>query len=250
MYFINKIVYWLSPLRAIKVFAGQLVRFKPLLPRFSFSLTLLWLIWGMGLIAIWLWGPLLTWGEAKPLGSQSNRIVATLLLLLLGLGVVSFYLYQQVRRTLPGQQATENLPYQASVDHQERFLSEWLRHYSQRTHHKNAMYSRPWYMMMGESISGKSALIRQSEQVVPLHFQRELTREMRDGKELKTLDLVLTQSAVLIDPPGEFFQQAEQVEDQVLHRGARLLQHLQDWLITNRPRQPLSGVILTINVQD
>ncbi len=42
MYFINKIVRWLSPLRAVKVFAGKLLRLKPLLPRFFivFDVTL------------------------------------------------------------------------------------------------------------------------------------------------------------------------------------------------------------------
>ncbi|HIC2039079.1 type VI secretion system membrane subunit TssM [Enterobacter soli] len=250
MYFINKIARWLSPLRAMKAFAGKLLQLKPLLPRFSLSLTLLWLIWGMALLAIWLWGPLWTWGEIKPLGSAGNRIVATLLLLLLGLSAVSWYLYKQVQRALPGQQAAENLPYQASIDHQARFLDEWLQHYSQRSHLKNAMYSRPWYMMIGESISGKSTLIRKSDQVIPLNFQSELKREMSDGKALKSLGLFLTQSAVLIDPPGEFFQQDEHDKDKEHHRGRRLLQHLLDWLITHRPRQPLNGVVLTINIQE
>lgn len=250
MYFINKIASWLSPLRAMKAFAGKLLQLKPLLPRFSLSLTLLWLIWGMALLAIWLWGPLWTWGEIKPLGSAGNRIVATLLLLLLGLSAVSWYLYKQVQRALPGQQAAENLPYQASIDHQARFLDEWLQHYSQRSHLKNAMYSRPWYMMIGESISGKSTLIRKSDQVIPLNFQSELKREMSDGKALKSLGLFLTQSAVLIDPPGEFFQQDEHDKDKEHHRGRRLLQHLLDWLITHRPRQPLNGVVLTINIQE
>lgn len=250
MYFINKIARWLSPLRAMKAFAGKLLQLKPLLPRFSLSLTLLWLIWGMALLAIWLWGPLWTWGEIKPLGSAGNRIVATLLLLLLGLSAVSWYLYKQVQRALPGQQAAENLPYQASIDHQARFLDEWLQHYSQRSHLKNAMYSRPWYMMIGESISGKSTLIRKSDQVIPLNFQSELKREISDGKALKSLGLFLTQSAVLIDPPGEFFQQDEHDKDKEHHRGRRLLQHLLDWLITHRPRQPLNGVVLTINIQE
>lgn len=250
MYFINRIARWLSPLRTMKAFAGKLLQLKPLLPRFSLSLTLLWLIWGMGLLAIWLWGPLWTWGEIKPLGSAGNRIVATLLLLLLGLSAVSWYLYKQVQRALPGQQAAENLPYQASIDHQARFLDEWLQHYSQRSHLKNAMYSRPWYMMIGESISGKSTLIRKSDQVIPLNFQSELKREMSDGKALKSLGLFLTQSAVLIDPPGEFFQQDEHDKDKEHHRGRRLLQHLLDWLITHRPRQPLNGVVLTINIQE
>ena len=250
MYFINKIARWLSPLRAMKAFAGKLLQLKPLLPRFSLSLTLLWLIWGMALLAIWLWGPLWTWGEIKPLGSAGNRIVATLLLLLLGLSAVSWYLYKQVQRALPGQQAAENLPYQASIDHQARFLDEWLQHYSQRSHLKNAMYSRPWYMMIGESISGKSTLIRKSDQVIPLNFQSELKREMSDGKALKSLGLFLTQSAVLIDPPGEFFQQDEHDKDKEHHRGRRLLQHLLDWLLTHRPRQPLNGVVLTINIQE
>lgn len=250
MFFINKIAYWLSPLRAVKTFTGKLGRLKPLLPRFSFSLTLLWLIWGMGLLAIWLWGPLWTWGEVKPLGSAGNRIVATLLLLLLGLSAVSWYLYKQVKHALPGQQATENLPYQASVDYQARVLDDWLQHYFQRSNRKNAMYSRPWYMMMGESISGKSALIRTSDQVLPLNYQSEMKREMHNGKELKTLALSLTQSAVLLDPPGEFFQQDEDDADNGHHRGGRLLHHLLDWLITHRPRQPLNGVVLTINVQE
>jgi hypothetical protein len=36
---------------------------------------------------------------------------------------------------------------------------------------------------------------------------------MSDGKALKSLGLFLTQSAVLIDPPGEFFQQDEHDKD-------------------------------------
>ena len=171
MNIINKITYWLSPLRTAKSFFLQLLLLKPLLPRFSVSLVLLWLVWGLGLIAIWTWGPHWVWGEHQPLALQSNRVVATLLLLLIGLSVVSFYLYQQAKKALPGQAPVEKKPYQASVDYQEQYLNEWMQHYSQRSHHKNANYNRPWYMLLGDSISGKSAIIRQSDQVIPLDYE-------------------------------------------------------------------------------
>ncbi len=250
MQLINKVLAWLSPLRTMRSLFTKLARFKPLLPRFSFSLTLLWVVWGLGFIAIWLWGPRWSWGEIKPLGTQSNQIVATLLLLLFGLGVVSAYLYQQVRKTLPGQEALENNPYQASVEHQERYLNEWMHHYRKRSNRKNATYNHPWYLMMGEGLSGKSTLIRQSEQVIPLEFPNASVREIRDGIELEVLKLSLTQAAVIIDPPGEFFQHGTEGGEQDVRRGERLYQNLLDWLVKYRARQPLSGVVLAINIQE
>ncbi len=249
MNIINKITYWLSPLRTVKSLFLQLLRLKPLLPRFSVSLVLLWLVWGLGLIAIWTWGPRWVWGESQPLASQSNRVVATLLLLLIGLSVVSFYLYQQVKKTLPGQASVEKKPYQASVDYQEEYLNEWMQHYLQRSHRKNASYNCPWYMLLGDSVSGKSALIRQSDQIIPLDYASEYIRELHEGIELKTLKLALTNSAVIIDPPGEFFQSRNDAVEKGASRGERLHQHLLDWLIQHRPRQPLNGVVLTLNVQ-
>lgn len=143
----------LTPIRYIR----NLTRFRlPFsLPRLSFSLAVLWILWIIGLFSIWWWGPLWHIGDLAPLSTPSRRVVATLLMLLLALSVVSIYLYTQVAKSVVGAVQDKNEPYKNSLEQQKEYLNGWLAHYQQRSHRRNAMYERPWYIVLGQSLSGR-----------------------------------------------------------------------------------------------
>lgn len=243
----------LTPIRYIR----NLTRFRlPFsLPRLSFSLAVLWILWIIGLFSIWWWGPLWHIGDLAPLSTPSRRVVATLLMLLLALSVVSIYLYTQVAKSVVGAVQDKNEPYKNSLEQQKEYLNGWLAHYQQRSHRRNAMYERPWYIVLGQSLSGKTSLIQKSNQIIPIGIADKQYVANKDRSAFKMLQLWLTQQAVIIDPPGEFFsptdEETEKDESEAdISRGRALHLHLQDWLMEVRQRQPLNGVILTVNIQE
>jgi len=239
----------LTPVRYFR----NLLRFRiPFsLPRPTFSLTILWVLWIIGLFSIWWWGPRWHIGDISPLSTPSRQVVATLGMLLLALVVIIVYLYSQISTTAAIQQQDESEPYKNSMEQQSGYLQTWLAQYQQRSHRRNAMYARPWYIVMGESLSGKTSLIQKSNQIIPIGTADTPTIANKEGSGAKTLQLWLTQQAVIIDPPGEFFgQNSSDEKSNEITRGHALRLNLQDWLMKVRQRQPLNGAILTINIQE
>ncbi|MEO1082668.1 MAG: type VI secretion system protein, partial [Acidobacteriota bacterium] len=96
---------------------------------------------------------------------------------------------------------------------------------------RSSLEKAPWFLMIGESASGKSTLLAQSG----------LPHPFGGGAGQSPLDLWLFSDTVVLDPKGEL----------ILRRDGRsndeegwqcLLRHLRE----ARPRRPLDGIILTI----
>lgn len=119
-----------------------------------------------------------------------------------------------------------------------------------KTPGRDYQYAVPWYLLLGEQGSGKSAVADALSGA-----QTEWVQSPGEGNEPRWL---LLEQAVLVDVPGETFLSKEPVEPAAhgilpsfLDR--RAARHDSPWrgflqLIAGyRPRQPLNGVVLTVS---
>ncbi|BAU58576.2 IcmF-related protein [Halorhodospira halochloris] len=104
---------------------------------------------------------------------------------------------------------------------------------------KKGLDKLPWYLVIGETSSGKSQFLRNSGLNFP-HGEPRTTIE-RDTESASWCDWWLSESAAFIDTSGRLIDGEDS-------RGewATLLQQLKQW----RPRKPLNGVLVVVSVGD
>ena len=104
---------------------------------------------------------------------------------------------------------------------------------------KEAVYSLPWYLVIGTKGSGKSSLVISSD----LDFQNlpsQRRSEMKTVRPTRQIDWRVTSDAVFIDTAGRF--QSDAAAD--------------DWagvietIKKKRPKRPLDGLVLTVNLEE
>nr|WP_314488904.1 type VI secretion protein IcmF/TssM N-terminal domain-containing protein [uncultured Pseudomonas sp.] len=95
----------------------------------------------------------------------------------------------------------------------------------------SALYALPWFLMLGESGSGKSTLLTRSGLATPL---RSVSRS-DVVLPTDTLDWWFFERAVVIDLAGRMLN------------GGVAWKRLLYWLLRSRRREPLNGVVMTID---
>ncbi|MCQ2966213.1 MAG: type VI secretion system protein [Alphaproteobacteria bacterium] len=103
--------------------------------------------------------------------------------------------------------------------------------------HNHTLYDQPWYMILGEPQSGKSSLLRNSEQELVVSAEDEKTPE-----EIKSLPLRLWMGAkaVVCDINGRTFF------DRWLNGSSAEWAYITRLINKKHHKKPLDGVILTI----
>ncbi|WP_387696187.1 type VI secretion protein IcmF/TssM N-terminal domain-containing protein, partial [Photorhabdus sp. RM157S] len=106
------------------------------------------------------------------------------------------------------------------------------------------LYQRPWYLMLGNTGSGKTSLIQEGYKLTDIALP-----DSPKGEEAHPLHLRcwLGEKAVIIDPDGFLIDQISPSDTGKPQLPARLWQSLLTWLTENRQRQPLNGIILTVD---
>ncbi|ANE76705.1 type VI secretion system membrane subunit TssM [Dickeya solani] len=219
------------------------------LPKLKPSWLLLGVVvWVVALVLAWWLGPRLTLGDMRPLQSVWGRVVFTLVWLWLGFAYSAWHVWrrvQQLRAERREQQIIEQDPLQVYVDSQQTFLDRWLQAFQTQLG-KKALYAMPWYLAIGLSGSGKSSLIHRANTANKLN--PKLDAELRDVAGGQQVNSWVGESAVIWDPSGQLLAQPEIGAEPSAGRHARLWQHLLQWLSLNRRRQPLNGLVLTIDL--
>ncbi len=108
---------------------------------------------------------------------------------------------------------------------------------------KDALYALPWYMFIGAPGSGKTTALLNAG----LHFvfEHDGAKPVKGVGGTRNCDWWFTREAVLIDTAGRFaLQESDRAVDAAAW--AKFLAMLRQ----ARPRRPINGVILTVNVQD
>jgi len=216
--------------------------------RWQPSWTGLWiLLWALLLLLVWWLGPLLTLGESKPLQPIWARVVFTLFWLWLILGLLSWREWRSRQRHQVQQHEQAMLeqdPVKPALLSQSTFLDRWLQLLQAQLGAKGP-YSLPWYLMLGLPGSGKSSLLQRSNQ--PNRLNPKLEPGLRDLAAQQCLDCWLGEEAVVLDPDGQLLL-PEQELPPAERKHERLWWQLLGWLSQQRRRQPLNGLILTVDL--
>ncbi|CDG17738.1 type VI secretion system membrane subunit TssM [Xenorhabdus doucetiae] len=236
-----------------------------------FSLMTSRLTWSfLGITAfsfvIWFFGPIISVGNSVPFASMTTRIIIIIILFVIWLLtqlIPRFYqswinqkLTKQLNITKDENQ--ENQQNEHSITLAERFSDAaklLKRAYFSGLYNKNKpswinffnrqyIYQLPWYLVIGAPHSGKTTALANSGLHFPLsdYFGQSALYSMQ-GRD--SCNWWFTHRAVLLDTTGRYTTQ-DSVHQQDADEWKNLI-----WLLKKyRIRQPLNGVIITINVED
>jgi type VI secretion system protein ImpL len=227
--------------------------------------TLMALLLVLLLIALWLVGPLVSIGEARPLDTERSRWIATGALA--GFFVLVFAWKAWRARSgnnavvdqlmaRPGDAKQAESPDMAAVRQRfeeamqtlrkSRFGAEgagWFGTLKARLGGRY-LYELPWYVIIGAPGSGKTTALRNSGLRFPL-AARHGEHAVRGVGGTRNCDWWFTDQAILIDTAGRFTtQDSDHESDAASWSGFLAL------LRKSRPRQPLNGVLVTVSVSD
>jgi type VI secretion system protein ImpL len=204
---------------------------------------------------IWWVGPLIAFADHRPLDGTGARLaaigaVAAVIVLFTVLGIV--------KRRRAARAMVEGLQPGPSTSDKEleqlgKRFSEALamledsarksgkRSFLQRGSH---LYDLPWYIFIGAPGSGKTTALLNAGLTFPLAGKMGQGAVKGVGGT-RNCDWWFTDQAVLIDTAGRYtLQQSDEKVDAVAWNGFLGL------LKKSRPRRPVNGVMLTVNVQD
>lgn len=231
--------------RVPRLFSGLASMLRPAMPRFKISAAwLLALVWVALLVWIWWKGPAWQFYDEPWLKPLSHRWLATAVWVLLTLAWLTVRVIkrlQQLERQQKQQREEEKDPLSLELNAQQRYLDRWLLRLQRHLDSRRYLWQLPWYMVIGPAGSGKTALLREG-------FPSDIiyTPEAVRGTEQR---LYITphvgKQAVIFDASGAL---CGEPDADTLHR--RLWGHWLEWLVQKRARQPLNGLILTLDLPD
>ncbi|MDE1475190.1 type VI secretion protein IcmF/TssM N-terminal domain-containing protein, partial [Xenorhabdus bovienii] len=237
----------LSSLAPLKSALPALSKFKSL-PRLKATMALaLALIPCLLLIAVWVWGPEWKLRNDTPLDSLAARWLATaliILMVLLWIGIKAWRRLRQLEKLNLDVELKGVDPVRVDIEHQARYLDHWKAQLQRHLDSYNYLYQRPWYMMVGSQQSGKTTLIKEGYKLSDIAAPEYLRQ---DGDIALRLRCWLGEKAVIIDPDGGLIDQPVPVNSDKPQINSRLWESLLNWLTENRQRQPLNGIILTVD---
>ncbi|KQP35427.1 hypothetical protein ASF44_18965 [Pseudorhodoferax sp. Leaf274] len=204
---------------------------------------------------VWWVGPLATFKGHTPLGSEGAR------LLVIGLIVLAFaavWLWRWLKRRRANAAMLAGIKGGASsADREAQVLDQRfaealnvLQDSARKTGRRGLfnrgqyLYELPWYVFIGAPGSGKTTALLNAGLTFPLAGKMGQASVKGVGGT-RNCDWWFTDDAVLIDTAGRYtLQQSEQKTD------ASAWESFLALLRKSRPRRPINGVMLTVNVQD
>ncbi|WP_088280713.1 type VI secretion system membrane subunit TssM [Ideonella sp. A 288] len=218
------------------------------------------------LAVLWIVGPLVSIGEARPLDTDRSRWIATGVLLLVVALVVGWRMWaaragnskvvDQLMAAPKGDVAASESADMAAVRQRfeealgtlrkarfgaagEGLLGQWKARFGGRY-----LYELPWYVIIGAPGSGKTTALRNSGLRFPL-ADRNGEAAVKGVGGTRNCDWWFTDQAVLVDTAGRFTtQDSDQQTDSASWAGFLAL------LKKARPRQPLNGILVTVSLSD
>ncbi|NDJ57428.1 type VI secretion system membrane subunit TssM [Enterobacteriaceae bacterium 4M9] len=225
---------------------------KPALPKFRASASLLLaLAWCAAVFWVWWWGPDWDMGQQKPLSTPLSRWLLTAVLVLIALGWLALRMLrrlQQLERLQKLARTEVKDPVSADINAQRRYLTHWLLQLERHLHHRRFLYQLPWYLVIGSSGSGKTTLLRQGPKLAPLYVPEKASGEQQN--ERLHVHCQAGEQAVLLDVDGVLTWQPYAPDAGKPELFARLWLDLLQWLSEIRTRQPLNGVVLTVDIEE
>ncbi|BBV06678.1 hypothetical protein BML2537_01720 [Providencia stuartii] len=224
-----------------KLFFGDKPKIK------SFLLLCLALLPAILIIWIWWWGPDFNYKGSYPLKELSARWLATIIILLIIVSWIGIATWKRVKRLeslkLDVELAVVD-PVRHDIEFQNRYLDYWKSQFVRHLNgHTQSVYLRPWYFVLGADESGKHTLLKNSLNTLDIAPTENVVSDQKLPLHIQCL---LADNAVLFVPDGKLLTQpvSEGDKPQLYHR---LWNELLHWLSKNRSRQPMNGIVLTVD---
>jgi type VI secretion system protein ImpL len=204
---------------------------------------------------VWWVGPLLSWNGNHPLDGVGERLMVLAVLLLIFAAVYGIRFWRRRRtnkRLIAGLAAGPSNVEREAKALQDRFsqamkvLGDSARQSGRSSWLKRGqyLYELPWYMFIGLPGSGKTTALLNAGLTFPLAGKMGQA-SVRGVGGTRNCEWWFTDEAVLIDTAGRYTSQDSdaQVDGAAWDTFLALLRK-------SRPRQPLNGVLLTVNIED
>jgi type VI secretion system protein ImpL len=195
---------------------------------------------------VWLGGPLVYIGEAQPFDGVFTRLLIILLIFAVVAGTIAWRVIARRRAAAKIEQAmTEPAPEESDAPVLKQKMEDALATLK-RTGKSSAraLYDLPWYLIIGPPGAGKTTALVNSGLKFPLAGDTTAKAVQGIGGT-RYCDWWFTDQAVLIDTAGRYTTQ-----DSDAKADRRSWLAFLDLLRTNRPRQPINGVIVAISIAD
>lgn len=221
---------------------------RPAMPRFKVSVAWLAAIaWIILLVWIWWKGPAWSLYEQRWLEPLASRWLATAVWGLITLSWITWRVMkrlQQLEKQQKQQRKEEQDPVSVELHQQERYLDRWLLRLHRHLDTRRFLWHLPWYMVIGAKESGKTSLLREG-------FPSDVIYAPLNAKGATEYQVRITprvgKQAVIFDVDGSLIGPGKE-SNELLYR--RLREHWLGWLVKKRTRQPLNGLILTLDLPD
>lgn len=204
--------------------------------------------WLLCLALIWWWGPRLEIAQYRPLASWSGRLVCSVLWLCMALAWLSWRLYRDRRSLLLDTHQQQELvtdPQSRMLGRQAEFLDRWLQVVKARLGVR-ASSALPWYLLLGQEGSGKRSLILRANTANKLDPM--LDASLREYASEQQVVCWLGDRAIMLAPRGALLAHTSLHEQASEVQSDALWHHLLAWLTAQKRRQPLAGLVVTIDL--
>jgi type VI secretion system protein ImpL len=204
----------------------------------------------VGCALIFFVGPLIAIAGKTVLAALDTRILV--MVLMLACWLVALLVAQPIRRSrrrrmLNAEQLKTELENDEQIDDELHLLKERLnkaisvvKHSSFYGKRRASRYELPWYLLMGDQGSGKTALLENASVDFPLNKTDE--RMTRDIGHTKYCEWYFANQAVMIDASGRYMLQEENSV------AAKVWPQFLQMLYQKRRRRPLNGIVFTLDV--
>lgn len=199
-------------------------------------------------LLVWFGAPFVAIGEIRPFDSVWVRLP---IVALLALGALAWIALIVVRRRRATAALTEALEQQQEATGDGAALSAAMRDALatlRRARGKEGgdyLYDLPWYVIIGPPGAGKTTALVNSGLKFPLARGGAVPAAIAGVGGTRYCDWWFAEDAVLIDTAGRY---TTQDTDSRAEKASWLA--FLDLLKTNRPRQPINGVLVAISVED
>ena len=195
---------------------------------------------------VWFAGPIISVGDVEPFESVWVRLIIIIVLWLIVLAVIAWRIVKRRRANAKLEQAlTEPVADETDAP----ILAEKMRDAIATLKNSsksgaNTLYDLPWYLIIGPPGAGKTTALINSGLKFPL-ANDSTARAVQGVGGTRYCDWWFTDEAVLIDTAGRY---TTQDSDAKVDRKSWLA--FLDMLRSNRPRQPINGVLVAISIED
>ena len=218
--------------------------FRPLLSRLKLSGPILLIVlWIATLVWIWWQGADYSIDNYKPLETLTRRWLVTAVMIIIAISWIAWRMSKRLNQLEKRQQEdkkNQHSPVQEDIDAQRRYLDRWVVRFKRYLEVPEYHYALPWYLSLSADESGNTSLLPKGADFVELY---ETDAESTSQVEFS---IFTNGDAVIISPNSNLISQVLEVE----HKPklySKLWNNLLDWIVVQRKRQPLNGIILSVD---